>query len=59
MVFRGLADYGFNKEARQLADKTIAPFGQDLRQEDALDEYYSPETGACLVRTTLPPVREF
>ena len=26
MVFRGLTDYGFKKEARQLAEKTIALF---------------------------------
>ena len=45
MVFRGLADYGFNREARKMAEKTIALFGSDLQKEDALHEYYNPETG--------------
>ena len=45
MVFRGLADYGFKKEARQMAEKTITLFGEDLRKEGALHEYYNPENG--------------
>ena len=45
MVFRGLADYGFNREARKMAEKTIDLFGSDLQKEDALHEYYNPETG--------------
>jgi putative isomerase len=49
MVFRGLADYGFAKEARQLANKTVALFGNDLRKEGALHEYYNPETGAPIM----------
>lgn len=49
MVFRGLADYGFNKEARELADKTVTLFGEDLRKEGALHEYYNPETGAPIM----------
>ena len=45
MVFRGLADYGFNREARKMAEKTIDLFGSDLQKEGALHEYYNPETG--------------
>ena len=45
MVWRGLADYGMTKEARDLAAKTVALFGEDLRKEGALHEYYNPETG--------------
>ena len=45
MVFRGLADYGFDEEARQLAEKTVTLFGMDLQNEGALHEYYNPETG--------------
>ena len=49
MVFRGLADYGFDEEARQMAEKTIALFGNDLEREGALHEYYNPETGAPIM----------
>ena len=45
MVFRGLADYGFKREAHEMAEKTIALFGNDLQKEGALHEYYNPETG--------------
>lgn len=49
LVFRGLADYGFNKEARQMAEKTITLFGEDLRQNGTLHEYYDPDTGAPII----------
>ena len=49
MVWRGLADYGMTKEARALARKTIALFGEDLRREGALHEYYDPDTGAPII----------
>ena len=45
MVFRGLADYGLNKEARMMAEKTVALFGEDLKKNGALHEYYDPDTG--------------
>ena len=45
MVFRGLADYGLNNEARMIAEKTITLFGSDLKKEGALHEYYDPDTG--------------
>ena len=49
MVFRGLVDYGFDKEARELAEKTISLFGQDLQKEGALHEYYDPDSGAPII----------
>lgn len=45
MVFRGLADYGFDGEAREMAEKTVALFGNDLEKEGALHEYYDPDSG--------------
>lgn len=49
MVFRGLVDYGFKKEARTLARKTIALYGSDLKKEGALHEYYNPDTGEPII----------
>lgn len=49
MVFRGLVDYGYEQEARELAEKTIRLYGHDLQQEGALHEYYNPETGAPII----------
>lgn len=45
MVFRGLVDYGFEAEARDLARKTIRLFARDLERFGALHEYYLPESG--------------
>lgn len=49
MVFRGLADYGLNKQTRIMAEKTVALFGEDLKKEGALHEYYDPETGTPIM----------
>lgn len=49
MVFRGLADYGFTIEAKELARKTIVLFGRDFERFGALHEYYEPETGEPLL----------
>lgn len=49
MVFRGLADYGFKKEARAMAQKTVALYGSDLKKEGALHEYYNPDTGEPII----------
>lgn len=49
MVFRGLADYGFETEARQMAEKTISLFGEDLRKSGTLHEYYDPDTAAPII----------
>ncbi|MGA2060725.1 MAG: trehalase family glycosidase [Thermoguttaceae bacterium] len=45
IVFRGLVKYGFTDEAKEMASKTIALFGQDYAANDALHEYYNPDNG--------------
>lgn len=45
LVFRGLLRYGFEAEAEELADKTIALFGRDIEECGQMHEYYDPETG--------------
>jgi putative isomerase len=45
MVFRGLVNYGFEKDARELAEKTIRLFGRDFERFGALHEYYLPDNG--------------
>ena len=45
LVFRGLVKYGFNEDARQLAEKTILLLGRDYERFGALHEYYLPENG--------------
>ncbi|WP_281336196.1 MGH1-like glycoside hydrolase domain-containing protein [Flavobacterium eburneipallidum] len=45
MTYKGLVDYGFDKEAKKLAYKTIMLFGNDFKQNGALHEYYEPDTG--------------
>ncbi len=45
MVFEGLIKYGYDKEAKELAEKTIKLFGKDFEKNGALHEYYEPETG--------------
>ena len=49
LVFRGLVNYGFNDEARELADKTVTLFGMDYEKEGALHEYYNPDTGEPII----------
>jgi putative isomerase len=45
MTFRGLVNYGFDADARDLAEKTITLFGRDLQRFGALHEYYQPDNG--------------
>jgi putative isomerase len=49
MVFKGLVDYGYTSEAKELATKTILLFGKDFEKSGALHEYYEPETGEPLL----------
>lgn len=49
MVFKGLVDYGYDEEAKELATKTIMLFGEDFNKNGALHEYYEPETGEPLL----------
>lgn len=44
-VFRGLVNYGYEKEATELAEKTVRLFEQDIATEGLMHEYYNPETG--------------
>lgn len=45
MTFRGLLNYGFEKDARDLAEKTVHLFGRDVERFGAMHEYYQPEDG--------------
>jgi len=45
LVFRGLVNYGYNKEAKELAEKTILLLGRDFERFGALHEYYLPDNG--------------
>ena len=45
LVFRGLINYGYNKEARELAEKTVLLLGRDFERFGALHEYYLPDNG--------------
>lgn len=49
MVFSGLLNYGFEKEAAELAEKTIMMFGRDIENCGEMHEYYDPESGAPIV----------
>lgn len=49
MVFRGLLRYGYEKEAAELADKTIAMLDADIRDCGQMHEYYDPETGKPVI----------
>ena len=44
-TFRGLLKYGFEGEAKELAQKTVRLFGRDLDRFGAFHEYYEPENG--------------
>lgn len=45
LTWRGLVTYGFNKEAKELAIKTVKLFGEDFKKTQTLHEYYQPENG--------------
>jgi putative isomerase len=45
LVFRGLVKYGFDEDARELAEKTVRLFGRDLETTGGLHEFYDPDTG--------------
>jgi hypothetical protein len=45
LVFRGLINYGYKDEAKELAEKTILLLGRDFERFDALHEYYLPDNG--------------
>ena len=45
IVFKALVIYGYNKEALELAEKTILLFGKDYERFGTLHEYYLPDNG--------------
>ena len=45
MTFRGLVRYGYEEDARSLAEKTIHLLGRDVKRFGAMHEYYLPESG--------------
>jgi glycogen debranching enzyme len=47
-AWKAFQRYGFQREAADLANKTIALLGADLRANGTLNEYYHPDTGAAL-----------
>ena len=44
LVFSGLVKYGFEADARELAEKTVRLFGRDLEKSGSLHEYYNPDS---------------
>ena len=45
MCYRGLKSYGFDKEARALAEATTELVGKDIERYGEMHEYYHPDTG--------------
>lgn len=45
VVFRGLMNYGYKEEAREVCQKTLELLGSDLEQTGTVHEYYVPESG--------------
>ena len=48
-VFRGLMNYGYQKEAAELCGNVMKLLGDDLRKTGTLHEYYNPETGEPVI----------
>ena len=44
MTFIGLINYGYEKEAKELAEKTVLTFGKDIEKYGKMHEYYDPDT---------------
>ncbi len=44
-LFDGLVKYGYDSVAKDLAEKTIKLFGQDIEKNGQMHEYYHPDTG--------------
>jgi putative isomerase len=49
LTFRGLVRYGFDDDARDLAEKTVRLLGRDIQRTGAMHEYYQPENGEPLL----------
>ncbi|MDD2772864.1 MAG: trehalase family glycosidase [Elusimicrobiales bacterium] len=48
LMMHGLLNYGYKKEALELANKTVSLLTADLRVTGGMNENYNPETGAPL-----------
>ncbi len=48
MCFRALQNYGYDKEARELAILSVKLFGRDIDECGQMHEYYHPDTGVGL-----------
>jgi putative isomerase len=44
MCFRGLLKYGYEREAVELAEKTVKLFGEDVKNIGEMHEYYDPDS---------------
>ncbi len=49
MVFRGLVRYGMDEQARELCRRTVSLYGNDLKINGSLHEYYNPDTGEGII----------
>ncbi len=45
IVFRGLLNYGYVKEAQSMYDRTLRLLGEDITKTGSLHEYYNPFDG--------------
>ncbi len=45
VVFHGLLQYGYVKEAKTLCQNSLKLLGEDLKKNDCMHEYYDPYTG--------------
>ena len=45
LVFKGLLNYGYIDEAREITENTLRLLGDDLKKTGSLHEYYDPFTG--------------
>jgi putative isomerase len=46
LMMHGLMNYGFESQARELAQKTVALLAKDFHASGGMNECYNPETGA-------------
>ena len=46
LAFEAMIRYGYEDEAKALAERTIELFGKDIEECGDMHEYYDPDTGA-------------
>lgn len=49
VTWKGLVNYGYKKETRELAITTIHLFGEGLKKNGQLHEYHDPDSGEGLI----------